>query len=71
MLAVADTLDAMTSDRPYRRARPLEAALDEIFELSGSQFCPTAVSALRACLERDPTLGGLYEPAAAPAAKAV
>ncbi|MDQ3739683.1 MAG: diguanylate cyclase, partial [Actinomycetota bacterium] len=61
ILAVADTLDAITSDRPYRAARGLAAAIDEIDALAGAQFCPAVVAALDRCLARDPTLGGLFD----------
>jgi HD-GYP domain-containing protein (c-di-GMP phosphodiesterase class II) len=54
VLSVADALDAMTSDRPYRRALPLDEALKEIEAKAGTQFCPTVVSALVACSKRDP-----------------
>lgn len=37
-LAVADTFDAMTSDRPYRKALPDEVALAEIERCAGAQF---------------------------------
>lgn len=40
LFAVADALDAMTSDRPYRRANTFEQARAEIFRCSGSQFDP-------------------------------
>ncbi len=40
IFAVADTLDAITSDRPYRRASSFEAAWETIRRLSGSQFDP-------------------------------
>ena len=43
VFAVADTLDAMTSDRPYRRARPMAAARAEIQRESGRQFDPEIV----------------------------
>jgi len=43
IFAIADTLDAITSDRPYRRKRPLEAAKDEIRRCSGTQFDPQMV----------------------------
>ena len=43
IFAVADTLDAITSDRPYRRASSFEAARDEILRCSGSQFDPAVV----------------------------
>jgi ribonuclease P protein subunit RPR2 len=62
VLAVADTLDAITSDRPYRRGQSLEDAVREIRGLAGTQFCPSVVEALLTCLERDPTLGGAYRP---------
>lgn len=39
-IAVADTFDAMTSDRPYRRALPDDVALDEIKRKAGEQFDP-------------------------------
>ncbi|MCL4523228.1 MAG: HD domain-containing protein [Acidobacteria bacterium] len=45
IFAVADTLDAMTSDRPYRRALSLEAAREEIERESGRQFDPGVVKA--------------------------
>ncbi len=45
IFAVADTLDAMTSDRPYRRALSYEAALSEIRRCAGSQFDPRVVDA--------------------------
>lgn len=40
ILAVADTLDATTSDRPYRRALPFSAARQEVVRESGRQFDP-------------------------------
>jgi response regulator RpfG family c-di-GMP phosphodiesterase len=40
IIAVADTYDAMTSDRAYRRALPHEVAVSEIERCSGSQFDP-------------------------------
>ena len=56
ILSVADALDAMCSDRPYRIGRPLSDALDEIRRQAGEQFCPRVVEALDACLERQPAL---------------
>jgi response regulator RpfG family c-di-GMP phosphodiesterase len=49
VFAVADALDAMTSDRPYRRAMRWAAAHDEIVGQSGKQFDPQVVDAFRAC----------------------
>ncbi len=45
IFAVADTLDAMTSDRPYRRALPFSTAKAEIIRESGRQFDPKVVQA--------------------------
>jgi len=43
IFAVADTLDAITSDRPYRKARSFDAAREEILRFSGTQFDPSVV----------------------------
>jgi HD-GYP domain-containing protein (c-di-GMP phosphodiesterase class II) len=43
IFAVADTLDAMISDRPYRKALPISAARAEIQKYSGKQFDPKVV----------------------------
>jgi response regulator RpfG family c-di-GMP phosphodiesterase len=42
---VVDTLDAITSDRPYRRARPFDDARQEIVRCGGTQFDPRVVEA--------------------------
>ena len=44
IFSVADALDAMTFDRPYSRAVPLEAARDEIARCAGTHFDPAVVS---------------------------
>lgn len=43
MTAVADTYDALTSDRPYRRGMPPAKALSVISAAAGSQLCPDCV----------------------------
>jgi HD-GYP domain-containing protein (c-di-GMP phosphodiesterase class II) len=48
LFAVIDTLDAITSDRPYRKAGSFEQACDEITRVSGIQFDPLAVQAFLA-----------------------
>jgi hypothetical protein len=53
---VADALDALTSTRPYRPARPMLAALAEIREHAGTQFCPKVVKALEDLWRREPKL---------------
>ena len=45
IFAVADTFDAMTSDRPYRKALPVSAAHEEIQRFAGTQFDPRVVEA--------------------------
>jgi response regulator RpfG family c-di-GMP phosphodiesterase len=62
IFAVADTLDAMTSDRPYRPARSWEEARREIFAQSGRQFDPLVVEAFR---EREPELRRIHRVVAA------
>jgi len=53
IFAAADALDAMTSDRPYRKARTWEFARVEIADEAGRQFDPDVVEAFR---EREPAL---------------
>jgi HD-GYP domain-containing protein (c-di-GMP phosphodiesterase class II) len=50
---VVDTLDAITSDRPYRRARAFEDARAEIVRCRGSQFDPRIVDAFLAVPAED------------------
>jgi HD-GYP domain-containing protein (c-di-GMP phosphodiesterase class II) len=45
IFAVVDTVDAVTSDRPYRAARPLGAAIHELRKEAGTQFDPACVEA--------------------------
>jgi HD-GYP domain-containing protein (c-di-GMP phosphodiesterase class II) len=40
---VADTIDAMTTDRPYRKRLPLEVVIGELQKCRGSQFDPDIV----------------------------
>jgi two-component system cell cycle response regulator len=44
IVAVCDAYDAMTSDRPYRRAMSSEAALEELRRAAGTQFDPAVVA---------------------------
>jgi HD-GYP domain-containing protein (c-di-GMP phosphodiesterase class II)/sensor domain CHASE-containing protein len=43
ILLVCDAFDAMTTDRPYRRALPVDVALEELAKHAGSQFDPRVV----------------------------
>jgi putative nucleotidyltransferase with HDIG domain len=53
IILVADTVEAMTSDRPYRQALPLDVVYTELTKYSGSQFDPACVSAFLRLLERE------------------
>jgi two-component system, cell cycle response regulator len=48
IVLACDALHAMTSDRPYRRALPCEAAHDELRRNAGTQFDPAVVEAVLA-----------------------
>ena len=51
IISVVDSYDAMTNDRPYRKAMGEEEALEELAAGSGSQFDPEVVEALRKVLK--------------------
>jgi putative nucleotidyltransferase with HDIG domain len=53
---VADALDALTTDRPYRSARGTAAALTELRENAGTQFCRRVVDALEQIYRDEPAL---------------
>jgi HD-GYP domain-containing protein (c-di-GMP phosphodiesterase class II) len=53
IILVADTVEAMTSDRPYRKALSLEAVASEIRKYSGSQFDPKIAEAFLRLIERE------------------
>ena len=53
ILLVTDAFDAMTNDRPYRKAMPVKAALEELKRNSGSQFDRSVVEAFLRILARD------------------
>lgn len=43
IILIADTIDAMTTDRPYRKALPFTRALEELTKYAGKQFDPALV----------------------------
>lgn len=51
ILAVCDAFDAMTSDRPYRRAMPIAAARAQLIAGAGTHFWPPAVAGMMAVLD--------------------
>jgi putative nucleotidyltransferase with HDIG domain len=58
VVLVADAFDALTTERPYRSAKAVTAALQEIRANTGSQFCPQVVAALEELLRDEPELLG-------------
>jgi HD-GYP domain-containing protein (c-di-GMP phosphodiesterase class II) len=53
IIQAADAIDAITSERPYQPALPLEYALSELERYSGSQFDPAVVDAVMTLADRD------------------
>jgi len=47
IIAVADSFDAMTTDRPYRKGMPPWKALEEVVANTGKQFDPEVVAAFK------------------------
>jgi putative nucleotidyltransferase with HDIG domain len=53
IILVADTVEAMTSDRPYRRGLSVEVVVRELHKYSGSQFDPACVDSMLKLLESE------------------
>ena len=53
IILVADTVEAMTSNRPYRKGLPLDVVIRELHKYSGSQFDPAVVEALMKLLDEE------------------
>jgi HD-GYP domain-containing protein (c-di-GMP phosphodiesterase class II) len=70
IIAVADTFDALTTNRPYQQAHDCEDALRIIHSISGKRLDPTAVAALQAIYERGEIRVPRIVPMAAKAAAA-
>ncbi len=62
VLAVADTYDAMITDRPYRKRLSQETAVAELRSLAGVQFDPQAVEAFCRVLQRKDAHRGASAP---------
>ena len=58
IVLVADAFEALTTDRPYRRARRPRAALEEIVANKDTQFCPQVVAALERLYDEEPAVLG-------------
>jgi HD-GYP domain-containing protein (c-di-GMP phosphodiesterase class II) len=57
ILCVADSYDAMTSNRPYREKFTTEVALKELDRCSGTQFDPDIVAAFKKVITEDQEVG--------------
>jgi HD-GYP domain-containing protein (c-di-GMP phosphodiesterase class II) len=57
MIAVADSFDAMVSERPYRPCRSREDAMTELARCSGTQFDPSCVEVFLGYLKDDSQAG--------------
>ena len=60
IISVADTYDAMTADRPYRKALTADKALEEIKRNSGTQFDPTVVDHFLECFRGNIIMGKVH-----------
>lgn len=54
IVGCVDAFSAMTTDRPYRRARSLTEALTELQDCAGTHFDPAVVAAVLAVIDRSP-----------------
>ena len=55
LIAIADSYDALTTDRPYRKSRRHEEAIAALVACSGTQFDPQVLNAFRTSMERHPS----------------
>lgn len=53
IIGVAEAVEAMTGDRPYRKALPMNAVFAELTQYSGRQFDPRCVDAMLRLLDRE------------------
>ena len=62
IVACCDTLNAMTTDRPYRKAAPSRVATDELRRCAGTQFDPAVVAAVVEIIEQPGFVATLSSP---------
>jgi HD-GYP domain-containing protein (c-di-GMP phosphodiesterase class II) len=65
IIVVADAFDAMTSDRPYRKALSLEVAIAELYDNSGTQFDPAIVEIFTSILDEGIFSGSRFDKSSA------
>ncbi len=66
IIMIADTLDAMTTDRPYRKALSFERTLEELRKYSGKQFDPALVDLVARSANLRRLLGATAEQGGSP-----
>jgi putative two-component system response regulator len=64
IVAVIDVFDALTHDRPYKKAWPVDEAVAELQRQNGTQFDPRVLEAFMQVLEREPLIFENDPPAA-------
>jgi HD-GYP domain-containing protein (c-di-GMP phosphodiesterase class II) len=62
IILVADTIDAMTTDRPYRKRLPLDVVLAELQKCKGTQFEPELIDVVVGSVAVRRLIGGAAEP---------
>ena len=67
IVAVADVFDALTSERPYKKAWSIERSIDYLRDSAGSHFDPACVEAFLACREDVLNIHHQYQDAEVPA----
>ncbi|MDH5393430.1 MAG: response regulator [Gammaproteobacteria bacterium] len=60
IVALADVFDALTSERPYKKAWPVQQAVDYIKDMSGSQFDPALVDIFISILPKVQEISARY-----------
>jgi HD superfamily phosphohydrolase YqeK len=66
IIMIADTLDAMTTDRPYRKALSFERTMEELKKFAGKQFDPKLVELVAASANLRRLLGATAEQGGSP-----
>jgi len=66
IVAIADVFDALTSERPYKRAWPVERAVEYLRDGAGGHFDPACVDAFIACWDDVLGIHAQYQDAEVP-----
>jgi hypothetical protein len=61
IILIADTIDAMTTDRPYRKRLPLDVVITELQKCKGTQFDPELIDVVVASVAVRRLIGGVSE----------